>query len=309
MIDPEAYIDKGLVVVEQLVNNGDYLTALKACEDLLRVNPYHTEVQEYLRNIHTRIAKDNEAKVDHDIEMTMPLWQNHRYDELRTIYGKLLKYAPEHKKLRSLILKLQETVTGEAQKEQDEIKAKAITAINTLISQKQFEEAVAASGELTELFPLDKATEDIGKKARYALIDEKIRQNPQFDNNADFMAVEAFYESLLKIDPTHPDAKKRLERTREHDTRARMLDSKIHLNENVDRMKQLWATREYEKVIQSCEEILQQDPSNLTAKLYRSKAHSTLLRESDELETRQLKVHWKEVEELYQKDKTQFVKI
>lgn len=309
MIDPNDYIEKGLKAVDEMANRGDYMSALKACEDLLRVNPYHRGAIQTLRNIQTKIEKSNAEKVDRDIESTMPLWKQGKYDELRTIYGKLYAYAPEHKKLRSLIIKLQETVSSETQKQQNEVKQKAIAAIENLLTQKNYDDAITATQELSEFFPLDKDVEKIGTKVRYAKIDSEITSNPQFQNTADFMAAEAFYEGLLKIDPTHPEVKKLLQQTREHDTRARVLDSKIHLNESFDRMKKLWENQEYEKVIQAAEEILQQNEGNLTARMYRSKAHSTLLRESDALEVKQLKAHWQQLGEEYTKNPSSFAKI
>lgn len=309
MLDPDTYVKEGLKAVDQLVDRGDLVTALKACEELLRVNPYHNGAQSMLSNIHVRIEKQNEEMVDRDIQSTMKLWDEHRYDDLRVIYGKLLKFSPNHKKLLSLVSKLNETVTDEVKKAHRELKEKARTAIESLITEQKFDDVLQACSELGEYFPGDGEAEKMIKKFRYAVIDGKLEQNKLLTNTSDFMAAEAFYSSLLQIEPTHKRVQDLLSETREHGTKARMLDAKIHLAESIERMKKMWNTHEYEKVSQACDEILQQDSSNFTAKLYKNKAASILSKESDELEQKQLSEHWAKLSEEYKQDKSKFVKI
>lgn len=309
MLDPEAYVDQGLKAVDHLIDRGELATALKVCEELLRVHPYHKGAQEYIQNIHAQIVKKNEEIVDEDIQKTMKLWDEHRYDELRTVYAKLLIYSPQHKKLRGLIMKLDSTVTKEAQEKRYAIKQKALEAIKSLITQKQFTDALQACDELNEYFPGDAMVENISRSARYAYIDEQLKINDHFVHSADFMEAEAFYASLMKIDPNHPQLKKLLEQTRAHGAQQRILAAKIHLNESIERMKKLWTSHEYEKVIQLCEEIIQQDTNNFTAKLYKKRAASILLRESDALEYKQLKEHWAHISLEYKKNPTAFIMI
>ncbi len=309
MLDPDTYVAQGLKAVDQLVDSGDLITALKACEELLRVNPYHHGAQSTLSNIHVKIEKQNEDLVDHDIQNTMKLWDEHRYDDLRVIYGKLLKFSPNHKKLLSLVSKLNETFTEEVKKAHKELKDKARTAIESLIKDQKYDDALLACTELSEYFPQDAEAENMIKKMRYSVIDAKLEENKLLSNTADFMAAEAFYESLLKIEPSHKRVNTLLSETREHDTKSRILDSKIHLNESIERMKKLWNTHEYEKVDQACDEILQQDARNFTAKIYKKKSASILANESDVLEQKQLAEQWQKMSEEYNKDRTQFITI
>ncbi len=309
MLDPDTYVKEGLKAVDQLVDRGDLVTALKACEELLRVNPYHNGAQSMLSNIHVKLEKQNEDMVDRDIQNTMKLWDEHRYDDLRVVYGKLLKFSPNHKKLLSLVSKLNETLTDEVKKAHKELKDKARTAIEILITEQKYDDVLQACNELGEYFPGDAEAEKMIQKFRYKVIDGKLEQNTLLANTSDFMAAEAFYTSLLKIEPTHKRVLGLLEETQVHGTKARILDSKIHLAESVERMKKMWNTHEYEKVDQACDEILQQDAHNFTAKMYKNKSASILAKESDVLEQKQLKEHWAKLGEEYKQDKSKFVKI
>ena len=68
------------------------------------------------------------------------------------------------------------------------------------------------------------------------------------------------------------------------------LAGKIHFNESIDRMKQLFDAKEYEKVLEACEEILRIDAGNMTAKIFMQKAGATI---DDEIESKIVKNYTK----------------
>lgn len=308
-LDPETYIEQGLKIVKNLVNKGDLAGAMNACQELLKVNPYDKSVHKYLEEIQERIIKENEKKVDADIESTMHLWKEGRFDELMKIYEKLYQYAPNHSRLIKLIQKLQEKMTEGQKESQKDFLQKAINAIKGVINNGQFGDAIQACNEFLSLDPLNKEGKELLLDAKNRLIDQKLKENARVVEGADFERASQFYDTLLAINPDNEKVKRLKETAKSHLGGQKELAGKIHFNESVDRMKQLFDAKEYEKVLEACEEILRIDAGNMTAKIFMQKASATI---DDEIESKivaKLKGAGAEAELEYKENKEGFVKI
>ncbi|PJC37465.1 hypothetical protein CO046_00360 [Candidatus Peregrinibacteria bacterium CG_4_9_14_0_2_um_filter_53_11] len=293
MVDPKTYIQEGLKTIKTLIEQNHLITALRAGEELARVNPYDRKVLNALANIQALIQKENEANVDRDIASTMHLWDEGKFDELQKIYSKLYQFSPQHKRLRALIIKLNEQMNEGQKKEHDEFIDQAVEAIKNLISEKNYTDAIQAGNELLQYDPLNSAAQKLLKKAKTGLIDMKLTENSQLLESADFERALEFYESLRRIDPDHSVVNRLSQQTKAHIAEKKLLASKITLNESIARMKELFTKREYEKVLQACDEIESIDPGNWTGRSYKKKAQATIERESDSVELKQLTELWK----------------
>lgn len=285
-LDPQTYIEQGLKIVKNLVSKGDLAGAMNACQELLKVNPYDKGVHKYLEEIQERILKENEKKVDADIESTMHLWKEGRFDELMQIYSKLYQYAPNHSRLIKLIQKLQEKMTEGQKESQKDFLQKAINAIKGVINNGQFGDAIQACNEFLSLDPLNKEGKELLLDAKNRLIDQKLEENARVVEGADFERAFQFYDTLLAINPDNEKVKRLKETAKSHLGGQKELAGKIHFNESIDRMKQLFDTKEYEKVLEACEEILRIDAGNMTAKIFMQKASATI---DDEIESKIVK--------------------
>lgn len=308
-LDPQTYIEQGLKIVKNLVNKGDLATAMNACQELLKVNPYDKSVHKYLEEIQERILKENEKKVDADIESTMHLWKEGKFDELMQIYSKLYQYAPNHSRLIKLIQKLQEKMAEGQKKSQKDFLQKAINAIKGVINNGQFGDAIQACNEFLSLDPLNKEGKELLLEAKNKLIDQKLKENARVVEGADFERAFQFYDTLLAINPNNEKVKHLKETAKSHLGGQKELAGKIHLNESIDRMKQLFDAKEYEKVLQACEEILRIEPGNLTAKIFIQKATATIDAEIESKIADKLKSAGAEAAQEYGKNRERFVKI
>ncbi|MEK7171604.1 MAG: hypothetical protein AAB739_01715 [Patescibacteria group bacterium] len=308
-LDPQTYIEQGLKIVKNLVSKGDLAGAMNACQELLKVNPYDKSVHKYLEKIQELIIKENEKKVDADIESTMHLWKEGKFDELMGIYEKLYQYAPNHSRLIKLIQKLQEKMAeGQKESQQDFLK-KALSAIKGVINNGQFGDAIQACNEFLSLDPLNKEGKELLLDAKNRLIDQKLKENARVVEGADFERAFQFYDTLLAINPENEKVKKLQEAAASHLGGQKELAGKIHFNESIDRMKQLFDAKEYEKVLETCEEILRIDAGNMTAKIFMQKAVATI---DDEIESKIVKkLHeaGAETELEYKKNAEGFVKV
>ena len=308
-LDPQTYIEQGLKIVKNLVSKGDLAGAMNACQELLKVNPYDKSVHKYLEKIQELIIKENEKKVDADIESTMHLWKEGKFDELMGIYEKLYQYAPNHSRLIKLIQKLQEKMAeGQKESQQDFLK-KALSAIKGVINNGQFGDAIQACNEFLSLDPLNKEGKELLLDAKNRLIDQKLKENARVVEGADFERAFQFYDTLLAINPENEKVKKLQEAAASHLGGQKELAGKIHFNESIDRMKQLFDAKEYEKVLEACEEILRIDAGNMTAKIFMQKAVATI---DDEIESKIVKkLHeaGAETELEYKKNAEGFVKV
>lgn len=308
-LDPQTYIEQGLKIVKNLADKGDLAGAMNACQELLKVNPYDKSVHKYLEEIQERILKENEKKVDADIESTMHLWKEEKFNELMEIYGKLYQYAPNHSRLIKLVQKLQEKMTEAQKTSQKDFLQKAVNAIKGLISDGKFGDAIQACNELLSLDPMNRKGKELLLEAKNRLIDQKLKENSRVVEGADFERALEFYNTLLAINPDNEKVKKLEETAKSHLGGKKELAGKIHLNESVDRMKQLFDAKEYEKVLQAAEEILRIEPGNLTAKIFMQKATATINKEIESKIVAKLKDAGAEAEKEYGKNTEAFIEI
>lgn len=309
MIDTELYIEQGLKVVKNLLSQGNLPAALNACQELLKVNPYHRKVQKYLKEIEERIIEQNEEKVERDIAETMHLWKEGRFDELMKIYSQLYRYAPGNKKLRNLIEKLNSSISEQAKNQRSAFIADALAAIEGLLKEKRFGETIQACNELLSVDPLNKNAAELLNEAKEQLIEAKLRENERLIDSADFERAIELYQSLLSINPQHKKVRQLLELAKDHFASQKFLAEKIHLNESIMRMKQLFKNGEYEKVIQACEEISRLDPKNFTSRAFRKKAKKVIEEEIDRTVVKKLKETWAQMENEVKKTPQDFLRV
>jgi len=309
MVDPEIYIKEGLKIVKALMAEGNLPMALRTCQELLKVNPYHRKVQKYLKEIEERIVKQNEKKVEADIEATMHLWKEERFDDLMKIYVRLYQYAPQHARLQKLIAKLNEKLSAQQKNVRGALIHESLAKIQTLLREEKFGDTIQAGNELLRVDPLNSEAAAYLKKAKNGLIEQKLKDGARITESADFDRQLEFFNSLLAIDPEHKEVKRLALRAQSHVAEQKMIAEKIHLNESVARMKELFKNGEYEMVLQSCEEIERLDPGNFTARVFRKKAKRTIRAEIEILTVKLLKETWKGMEPEYQKNPKGFVKM
>ena len=309
MLNPDRYIKESLKVVQQLMHDGNFSAALKACEELVRVNPYNKNVTKCIKEIEEAILRDNEKKVDRDIDSTMHLWEEKRYDDLMKIYTKLYQFAPQHARLKSLIEKLMKTLGTAQQDNRRDYIERALKAIDQLMSEKRFGDCLQACSELLALDPFNSKAHELQTLAQNGLIELKLSQNSHISESANFDRMLEFYESLTSINAQNSKVKKLIVQAKSRVAEQHVLAAKIALNESIARMKELFKAEEYEKVIQSCEEIDRLDPGNFAARVFHKKAEATMDAESDILEGKQLKEQILLLSEEYTKQPASFVKL
>lgn len=309
MVDPNTYIKEGLKIVKTLASQGNLQAALNACRELSRVNPYDRSVEKMLKEIEETALKKNIEKVDADISATMHLWDEGKFEDLAKIYAELYKYAPNYDRLKKLIVKLDEKMSGRQKDQKNEFVARALAAIKKLTDEKNYPDAIRACYELMGLDPLNETARAYVEQAKNALIEQKLRENEKIMDSADFERALNFYEPLLAVNPDHPRVKQLVLQAKENLAHQRLLAEKIHLNESIVRMKDLFSASEYEKVIQACEEIDRLDPRNLTARIFKKKARAAMEDEADFQIVKKMKEENLEAASEYQKNPQEFATI
>ncbi|MBI2453889.1 hypothetical protein HYV58_01785, partial [Candidatus Peregrinibacteria bacterium] len=288
MGDPRKIIEDGIRVIKKLIASGYYPDALRWCQDMLAINPYHRDVLGYFNKVQKLILRENERKVDADIDNTMHFWKEHRYNDLRTIYLKLLPYAPQHRRLRKLIKKLNEQLTDAEKKNRSEFIRKAEELFRKLLFEERYGELIQAASELLQYDPINREAPKYIQKAKDLLIEKKLAENQHLVEGSNFARALDFYESLLKIDAENRMVKRLAHQVRLHLAEQKFIAEKIHLNESIARMKELFKNAEYEKVFQACEEIDHFNPNNFTSKVFKAKALRTIHDEIEHLSVKKL---------------------
>lgn len=308
-MDSETYIKNGVKIIEDLVKQKSFQPALASCQELLKVDPYHRTVQKLLKKIQERILEENIKKVDRDIDTTMGLWKEKRYDELFAIYTRLYQYAPQHNRLTKLIKKLEQSMSEEQKNTRRDFVTQAHTAIRDLLKQKQYADALQAGNELLTVDPLNTDTQKMVATAKEGIVEQKLQANARIVDSADFERALEFYNGLLAIDPTSQKIQALAFQAKARLAEQHTLASRIHFNESLARMRELFQSSEYEKTVQACDEILHLDSKNVTAKIFRKKALHIIEIETEKMVMKRLKEGSEALVAEYQKEPGKFAEI
>lgn len=301
MVDPEEFIKHGLDTISALIDRREFATALRACEQLLGVNPYHRKARRMYEKLQALVDADIAAKVDADIDATMYLWDEKEFERLGDIYRKLYAYAPNHKRLRKMIEKLDSTLTGAQLRERDTVITAALEAINQMLAAERLSEAIGACNELLAYMPMDKEAQKLLAVAKARFIDRELTRNQQIVDGSDFERAVEFLDGLLAVDPQSEKVQQLKKQLQGHLTEQRTIENRMNINESVQRLKELFKHAEYEKVLQACDEIQHIDGKNIEAALYRAKAERNLEKESFRIVVKKMQdaVYRKELKELH----------
>jgi len=283
MSEADIYIKKGLNIIKGYLNSNNLAAALKGCQELYSINPYDDGVRSMYKKVQALVLEDNSRRVDQDIASTMPLWNEKKFAELGVIYKKLSAFAPTHAHLKEMILKLNIAMQHEQEGQRLAFIDKAVSAIHELIKQKKYRDAVGGSRELVKLAPLNSTAIALLKRTTKALIDDELEKNQRIVEGGDFDRSVEFLRSLLSIDSENSKLISLQKRALSHLNDQNKVSGKIAINESEQRLKDLYKSAEYEKVVQACNEIFLAEPGNIAAKIYKSKAERSLESESSKI--------------------------
>lgn len=308
-MDAQKYIKDGLKIVDNLIKQGNLQAALNTCQELLKVNPYDSDVQGYLKIVQEKIIADNRRRVDADIDATMDLWKEGRYSELVDIYNRLYAYAPGYNRLVSMMAKLDAKISKQQKNQKENLAEKFVDALKKLEDEKRFADMIQACNEMLSMDPMNVSATEYLKRAKGLLVEQKLRENQRVLESADFERTMSFLNSLLTIDPENETVKKLKGQTQMQLSEQKGVSARMDINEGITRMKDLFDHSEYEKVLQACEEINNIDPGNFTAKVFKTKAQDLLHSESNKLIVKKLKEAWAALAPEYKQNPGAFVRI
>lgn len=302
-------IEEGIKVIKKLISDEDWKRALYGCKELLKYNPFNADLQSLMKKIEAHMVAENEKKVNTDISSTMRLWDEGRYSELMGIYMKLYKYAPNNKRLRDLIEKLKSKLTDTEQNKREDIVKKALEIIRKLISDEKYSDAIQACNEFLDFDSTNSTVQKYLIEAKDAIIEQKLKENPHLMESSDFDRQLEFFESLAKINPDNKKIQNILYQIKEHFGEQKMIAEKMHLNESILRMKELFKQAEYEKTVQACEEIDRLEHGNFTAKVFKKKALQTIKIETEAAAVKKMKEDFAALSEEYKAKPKEFVRL
>lgn len=308
-MDYEAYISAGYKAVKKLFKKGDLQNAKIACDELLKIDPYNKKLLKLQEKTEKEILEVNLKKVKAEIKRTRHLWNEKRYEELLQIYNRLYEYAPQYKELTELIQQAEAKLSDQERQRRKAFIDEAVNTIKKVFEGKRLGETMQACGELLVIDPRNQEVKSILQKAKNALIDEKLQENERIVDSGDYERSLELYESLLQINPQSEKLLNMIKDAEQHITEKKKLVRRIRMNEGVKRIKDLFSEREYEKVLQMCEDLLQIDPKNFTAHLYQKKAQDTIEEEIDAAIAKKMESDFTAMKAEFEKGREGFVKI
>lgn len=309
MTDITSYISEGIKAVKKLLREDDFFNANLGCQELLKVAPYDRKLLKLMTKIEKKILGQNLKIVKKEIKKTWRLWDEKRYSELLQIYQRLYEYAPQYEKLHDLMEKAEEAL-GQEEKENRRLFIKqTFEAIEKMYREDRWGEVIQACKELLVIDPRNSDVKNLLAKAREKLVEWRLQNEERLVDSAEFERQIAFFNELLGVDPHAEKVKKMLIEARGKLQEKQNIEAKILSNEGEKRIKELFDNQEYEKVLQSCEELKIVDLKNFIANLYEKKARAAM---DDEIEQKVFKLiveGFSKLREEYQRNKVGFMKI
>jgi len=163
--EEKIYIKKGLKKIKHLFKNGKNEEVIKACKELLDVDPLNKRAHKLKRKASLNYIRES---------LKNPIrekWeQAGEWEKLYIFYSKLSTIFPEHKKIRKLKKEAQEMIIKDDTKQKVVFSKESLTKLEKLFKQEEYERVIQGTQELI-------AFTHQGSKEAKKLLEKSIQAN------------------------------------------------------------------------------------------------------------------------------------
>jgi len=244
-----------------------------------------------LSQIKEDILKSNLKKIDEAIERVEWLWKEKKYNELLNAYLEIKKFAPDYEKLEQLIKKAYNAYTKQLENQNEEQFLRIKQIVTTNLQNKEYKQAIEfLEKTIASSKDPDPAYKQLVIDVKRTIIDEKLKTNAKYLKSSEIPKVYEFLKNLYDFEPSFPKIQKML--IEQHKKLDQYYKNKkfVFEKDSERQIKILFNTKEFEKCIQTCDELLRTTFFNKTAIKYRAKAEKGLIDENFKTAYQKIKV-------------------
>lgn len=295
--------------IKELINNEEYQSAYQLCIQLINADPDNTKAIRLKQKIEKKVEKENQLKIDIEIEKLSPLWKNKQYIEIIQKLQELLKYAPNYQKIKSLLEKANKKAAAKQKDEINNFITEKISEAKQLASSKNFSDALLIEPQLQRYKNSHPIIEKIFSKIRTNYADFELKQHATLLNSQQHKDIIDFLDELIKKAPNYLKLKKIKSRHLANYLTNQQTQQKEYLFQGIEDIKTLYQKKKYDKVIKATQELLQIDKTNSKAQVFQNKAIKKQERIMQKEITKQIKSEYIENKALYKTNKSNFIKL
>ncbi len=295
--------------IKELVNNEEYQSAYQLCIQLINADPDNTKAIRLKQKIEKKVEKENQLKIDIELEKLNPLWKKQQYIEIIQKLQELLKYAPNYQRIKTLLEKANKKAAVKQQSEINNFITTKISEAKQLASIKNFSDALIIESQLQRYKNSHPIIEKTFSKIRINYADFELKQHTTLLNSKQHKDIIDFLDKLIKKAPDYLKLKKIKSRHLANYLTSQQTQQKEYLFQGIEDIKTLYQKKKYDKVIKATQELLQIDKTNPQAKDLQRKAIKKQERIMQKEISNQIKSDYIEGKALYKSDKSNFIKL
>jgi tetratricopeptide (TPR) repeat protein len=255
-------LQQSYLQIENLIKEGHFLDAHRACLELLRLDPQNLKVIRLKSKIEKLVATNNRNLIKKDLAALEPLWREKNYKEYALNLKKLEPYMNDYPPLRKIFVRAQKAYEKQIREEENFYFSNECEKILSLAEQKNFSQALLDAEKLLAFQSKERDTRNLLIKLRKLWIEEEIRSNQTLLASNKFEEIFMFYQKMKKIDPESSVIEDLIRTAQKRYERFRIDEKKEFLYDALTKTRTLFQLKKYEKSLEAAKEILSIDPFN-----------------------------------------------
>lgn len=286
--ETKTFIKNGLKTVRKLMRDGNHIDAIKACVEILEIDPGNTEAR-------TLIEKEKKQIVEKNFKTVKTLYKQGEYEEAITTAEKLLLAGP-NRKLSKLIL--------------EKYLERGYRIRKELTADKKWLEAIGVMEDMHKTLPHDEKIIEKLRHDKIKYIDRELHSDVRKELISDkqFEKLYKFYKKLYEVFPEHKKLLKEIKSAEKLVFKARRESNKTFIEGSIAKTKSLLAEKKFDSAEKAARELIQMTDGDQGMNLYKKAATANDKDTEAKLDIA-MRTMIVAIKEDFKKDPAKFVKI
>lgn len=244
------FVRNGISVVEKLLEDKEYPEAVKACGEILEVDPKNRKAAKLLEKAQSLIKNEKQEIFKRNFPKLKKLYKESKYEEALEL-GKKLQQIKDSPKLTNLVNKCRQASIKTFLK-------KGFATHKKLKKDHKWLEAIEALKEILQVDHKNEHAKLLLKKDKIRYIDDQLHSEVKdaLIKEGQYEKLYKFYQKLYLLFPEHKRLKKEIHKAEKLILKKRRADKSGFIKESITKTKQLFTEGKFEEAIQAAKEVM-----------------------------------------------------
>ncbi len=253
----KTFVERGLKTVETLLNQGDFLDAAKACNEILSVDPGNRKAKKFLAKAEKELNQEKHDIFKKNMPVIRKLYKQKQYREAMMAAEKLMKVITDESLIR-LYKKSSKALEREQKNEIKEYIKRGRKANKQLKKEGKYLEAINVIEEVLKYSPRNESLRALIRRDKIKYIDIQLHSDVKdgLVESGEYEKLYKFYQKLYFVFPEHKGLLKEIKNAEKLLLKRRRDSNKEFVEASIKKTQEFIAGEKYEDAIRAAKEIM-----------------------------------------------------